>query len=731
MKRRTLLMCAALVVSLVAAISGTLAYLTDTETTSNVMTVGNVDIELTEWKRPDQSKADLTDNLTAFESHAMELYPVVTTKADYAFANDALWLSGDVIGAVDKMVQVENTGSSDAYFRTLIAFQQIDDMDNMLHINWNTEDYAITKLDGTFDYLGKTYVTYAAVYKKALESKTAAEYSLLQVALDGAATNDTITSIDGKYSILVAAQAIQTTNFDVLVEAAEDKTAKISEILQSNFGTPTADENPWDGTLKEFDVTPETLKTVEMVDGGVYYLADGEYKFPTASMKGKAITFKGSKNAVIDLTGVQVNLFNNITGAELTFDGVTVNWKATESYQGLKDAKKVVYKNCAINGLQYLYGDAEFINCTFNNKNCWSIWTYGAHNAAFTDCTFNTGGHAVLIYNEQTNSNFVANVTMTNCTFNNDGTVAEPWGPEQLVETGTNANNTETSNRYNLTFNNCKVTGEGTQKLWGNKNSMDADHLSITIDGVKYPPLENVVDIATPETLGSAVAAAIAGADGAVVNLGSGSYTFPQTLMNNKTMVFKGDGNTVVDMTAVDHNNQFVTGAALSFENMTINWSDNNEGYQGLANAEKVVYKNCTINGTQFMYGDADFINCTFVTSNSYSVYGRGVGTLTFTDCTFETGGRAIMLYADQATNVAAKLTNCTFSDNGAYTSKVKAVVETGDTSKKDSKFDIEFVNCKITEGFEENNSTSALWGNKDSMPKDRLNVVIDGEDVY
>ncbi len=221
------------------------------------------------------------------------------------------------------------------------------------------------------------------------------------------------------------------------------------------------------------------------------------------------------------------------------------------------------------------------------------------------------------------------------------------------------------------------------------------------------------------------------------IDLGGQTFEFPLVSMHNKNITFTGSEDAVIDTTKIDSRQQLFRGATLTFEGITVNWANNNEGYQGFANgAKKIVYKSCVISGTQFMYSDADFIDCTFVTPDGYhgyNVYGRGIGiTLTFTNCDFQTGGRAIMLYADQATKVDVVLTNCTFSDNGAYDSKAKAVVETGDDADtKTSVFNITINNCKITKGFESNNSTSALWGNKDSIGQDRLNVVIDGKDVY
>ncbi len=208
-------------------------------------------------------------------------------------------------------------------------------------------------------------------------------------------------------------------------------------------------------------------------------------------------------------------------------------------------------------------------------------------------------------------------------------------------------------------------------------------------------------------------------------------YDFTSMQMSDKNLTFQGSKSTVIDATNHQWNYQLTKDATLTFDGVTVNWSTNNEGYQGFTHANKVVYKNCTITGTQFMYCDADFINCTFETENGYAVYGRGAGTLNFTDCTFTTGGRAIMLYQDQTTEVDVVMTNCKFSDNGTYSSKDKAVVETGDGQYKTSKFNITINDCTVTQGFETNNSTSNLWGNKDSIPTDRLNVVIDGIDVY
>ncbi len=209
-------------------------------------------------------------------------------------------------------------------------------------------------------------------------------------------------------------------------------------------------------------------------------LAKGNYNLST-SMANKDIVFAGTKDTVIDTTA---NLAST-NDATVGFEGVTVKFSNTDNYKGLTHTKKVTYTDCTLDGKQFMYApEVEFVNCVFNNKNDYCVWTYGAKNVTFANCTFNTGGKAILVYNEQLNSNFVANITLSGCVFNSDGSVATD---KAAVETGSNANNTATSNKYNLTFTDCTVNGFSANKssspLWGNKNSMDTDHLNVIIDG--------------------------------------------------------------------------------------------------------------------------------------------------------------------------------------------------------------------------------------------------------
>ncbi len=446
------------------------------------------------------------------------------------------------------------------------------------------------------------------------------------------------------------------------------------------------------------------------------------------SMAGKELVLSGTENTIIDVTSQQhVAGVADLKDTTITFDGVTVNWRADETYQGLKNPKKVVYKNCKINGLQYMYGDAEFINCTFTNMDCWSVWTYGAENVDFIDCTFITGGHAVLLYNEgNAELNFENHVNFNNCTFLSADTVGAPWGvDEQLVEVGDDSNNT---NKYNLTFTDCTYYST-LHELHGNKNNIPEERLIVTETGTKH--IENVY-ASTQETLEKVLKSEKL--DSVPVKLASGTYSienFYGNMTNEDITLYSTEGAVIDVSNQVGVNGVAdLTNTTITFDGLTVKWSNANDGYQGLKNPKHVVYKNCTIIGTQFMYSGADFINCTFKTGDGYAVYTRASGDYTFTNCNFITGGRAIMMYHDGAINVNITLTGCTFSDDGTYTSKDKAVVETGNGGSA-SKYNIVINDCEILKGFEANNSSSALWGNKDNMTAENLTVKINNELVY
>ena len=217
-------------------------------------------------------------------------------------------------------------------------------------------------------------------------------------------------------------------------------------------------------------------------------LPAGEFKLEDGTAQNKDITISGTKDTVVTVvgdTGYQMNYQN---GATLAFEGVTIKGQTAGNYGGIAHVAKTKFVNCIFEGKLTLYGDATFINCTFINKSDYAIWTWGAKNAEFIGCTFNSGGKALLLYGGAGSTETpTTNLTVTGCVFNDDDTLTTD---KAAIEIGNDYNAV-----YNLTVNNITVNGfainpAGTptgSNIWANKNSMDQAHLNVVIDGVdKY-----------------------------------------------------------------------------------------------------------------------------------------------------------------------------------------------------------------------------------------------------
>ena len=201
--------------------------------------------------------------------------------------------------------------------------------------------------------------------------------------------------------------------------------------------------------------------------------------------KSRNVTFIGDGSQTVDVVSNAINAeggeLNYQRGSSFTFENLTIQ-AGEGNFDGIV-CDELTYKDCTIKGKLTLFGKATFINCTFENTmdNQYSIWTWGGTDVTFEGCTFNTNGKAILLYGGADGKN-PTNLVVNNCVFNdrNNGTAGKA-----AIEIGNDYNAT-----YTLTIKNATVNGfaDGKNtgsKLWANKNSMDAAHLTVTIDGVK------------------------------------------------------------------------------------------------------------------------------------------------------------------------------------------------------------------------------------------------------
>ena len=251
-----------------------------------------------------------------------------------------------------------------------------------------------------------------------------------------------------------------------------DKDATYPVIVSNQQQTNDAITNATD---KKANISIASGQTITL-DNGIAHEGD----------KSRDITFSGNGSQTVDVVKNAANAnegneLNYQRGSSFTFENLIIQAGSTP-YGGIV-CNELTFKDCTIKGKLTLYGKATFINCVFDNTmaNQYSIWTWGGTDVTFENCTFNTNGKAILLYGGADGKN-PTNLVVNNCIFNdrNSGTAGKA-----AIEIGNDYNAT-----YTLTVNNATVNGfaDGKNtgsKLWANKKSMDAAHLTVTIDGNK------------------------------------------------------------------------------------------------------------------------------------------------------------------------------------------------------------------------------------------------------
>lgn len=368
----------------------------------------------------------------------------------------------------------------------------------------------------------------------------------------------------------------------------------------------------WTVDVKESGlITPETFKDAinKAADGDSLILAPGDYSLRftnDTSFNVDNLTIIGTKNVKLTITSSEV-WYGRIQGNNVTFENINfVNVNGSVGATG-----KATYNNCTFAGILELAssGGAETYvnNCKMDNIHTSTEMNAGA--------AYVKGSTMVLAeYNARAAMNF------ENCAI---GTLLSHGG--------------------NTVLTNCKV------------DSIVIKGGTVIIDG-KY-----FVNSAT------SLQAALNAATGNTVNLAlaAGNYTMPEPDLRGKTLTIKGTKDTVIDVSAVDARNQFVTGATVVFEGVTLNFGTAN--YMGFANTASLTYKNCTINGLQFLFGEnVTFEDCVLNSNGAeHCVWTYGVKNVSFTNCSFTYGDRGINCYSDNdiaGGKQTVNFTNCTFA---------------------------------------------------------------------
>jgi hypothetical protein len=435
-----------------------------------------------------------------------------------------------------------------------------------------------------------------------------------------------------------------------------------------------------------------------------------------STVKVKGITFDNSITLAGWFTGTAQNIAPCVGawGGNLTFEDCTFIVAGTSG----RETGVMTWWTTENNVMSL-----SFNNCTFEGQNdhanARAMQIYGYVNMKVSNCTFNTNKDYTLKY--VANEGNIA--TFSNNIVNNS---------ENFVELGSSVypGSNYTANIINNTLGN----GVNTHIIANNENQ------NVNLNGNVSVIAEGVVKDANGNYIASSnegITNAIS--DGATtINLIQGNYVIPSSAQG-KTLTIIGTGtpeDVKVAVTKVGSGGENcdygLDGSTVTFESITI--TTNSSTYIGYARCNGT-YKNCVINGTYTLYGDSKFERCTFnVSGDVYNIWTWGAKNMEFDRCTFNSDGKALLLYQEGTNTVNLTVKSCIFNDNGGLTSK-KAAIEIGDAPYGATPTYNVTVSGTTVNGYEINNegfnTGTTLWGNKNSMPAERLNVTIDGVNVY
>lgn len=435
-----------------------------------------------------------------------------------------------------------------------------------------------------------------------------------------------------------------------------------------------------------------------------------------STVKVKGITFDNSITLAGWFTGTAQNIAPCVGawGGNLTFEDCTFIVAGTSG----RETGVMTWWTTENNVMSL-----SFNNCTFEGQNdhanARAMQIYGYVNMEVSNCTFNTNKDYTLKYvaNEGNIATFSNNIVNNSKNFVELGSSVYP---------GSNY----TANIINNTLGN----GVNTHFIANNENQ------NVNLNGNVSVIAEGVVKDANGNYIASSnegITNAIS--DGATtINLIQGNYVIPSSAQG-KTLTIIGTGtpeDVKVAVTKVGSGGENcdygLDGSTVTFESITI--TTNSSTYIGYARCNGT-YKNCVINGTYTLYGDSKFERCTFnVSGDVYNIWTWGAKNMEFDRCTFNSDGKALLLYQEGTNTVNLTVKSCIFNDNGGLTSK-KAAIEIGDAPYGATPTYNVTVSGTTVNGYEVNdegfNTGTTLWGNKNSMPAERLNVTIDGVNVY
>ena len=632
-----------------AAVVGTVAFLTDTDQAVNVMTSGNIAIDLHEAQRQGNKLVPfengdmfpaftMTPNLDWNSTEATQT--VAVNGQEYSFWNPEV-----VKNVKDKIVYVENTGRNEAYARTIFAFENPkvngEDLINYVKMNVNG---TLENLGENVTINGVTYALFVYTYAEAIPAKSKAAPSLLQVAFSEDATNEHMAAIDGSYDILVLAQATQTEGFkDTTAAAALDRVfdkvnaANVAKWLTGVAPTPVEGDDNFENA-----VTADKENIIIFLTSDVTYdvaawdtdaMGGASTKTVTIYGNGHTITFNQTNS---DWNNIALNndAVLTINDAHITSIGYNNGpWNRHD----LNFASPVVLNNVTTDKALAFKSDATLNNVTIkdaNTSDTYAIWIQPngqtvSIDGLVVDMLDCTDGRGIKIDEQYVAAPEKVTLTVKNATFKTEEKsailVKSVAGADIVLE--------------NVDISSVKV--DPIHAVWVDEASSDyADLVTVTGGKKIVEGSVNVTVISTAEELmalggtkikGICVLAAdidMTGKDMKPIQLASGA---------ENTLTFVGNNHTISNLNLVQdyQNGMYVSGlfnilysgAALNVENLTLtNVSSNSEKY-----AAAVVAYNST--SLVINLNNVDVKGATVTAETVAALVSYSTGVVNMTDC--------------------------------------------------------------------------------------------------
>ena len=465
--------------------------------------------------------------------------------------------------------------------------------------------------------------------------------------------------------------------------------------------------------------------TYESLDEAITAVADGE----TIVVNAGEYTLNGSLNytgkaftiAAADGADVSFDMSAAVAlhGAKITFNNVTFDYKTNGNYIGLQHADTLVYDNCTINGVVFLYAVNETFNsCKFyqDSADAYNVWTYGAQNVAFNGCTFNCVGKAVLVYNEGAVDK--TDLTVENTEFNASAPVAGKAAIE--IDTSLMAGGATITVDDKTTATGFAAGSKSGNSLWNDKmQTADTNKNTtvtvagetvfepkatvvkpVSVNGTSYETLEDAIDAATPDANG-VVTYEISGkvdvtatgwiqvAKAGLTDLTAVKFvgkTDDAEICINGGLAILADQNYDIDVSfealALSKPDPTYGGDYGHSTNYFTTWLRNSGAAENT-----VTYTNCTFpNGvSNNQYGKTVFDNCKFTNGATglYNLWNYG-GSTEIKNSSF-TGTRGIKAYSEGVDGGQIEVADTTFNGLGEKAAIVVSKATTVTLNKVDA----------------------------------------------